>query len=64
MVMIDPNKTILNVPQGRSSGNRSNVKKGEFDSIFRKVADSATIKDAAAGSNPIAFRCSPGPICH
>jgi hypothetical protein len=52
MVMIDPNKTILNVPQGRSSGNRSNVKKGEFDSIFRKVADSATIKDAAAEATP------------
>ena len=48
MVTVDPSKTILNVPESNSAGNRSNVKKGEFDSVFKEVVNSASIKDAAA----------------
>ena len=50
MVTIDPGKTILDITPGKPSTNRSNVKRGEFDSIFQKVVDSKTTEGAGAAS--------------
>lgn len=44
MVTIDPDKSILNVHEGSKTPNRSKLQKGEFDSVFREVAGSTSIK--------------------
>ncbi|BBO67088.1 hypothetical protein DSCA_10180 [Desulfosarcina alkanivorans] len=68
MVSIDPDKTILNITEGNPSARRSNVKKGEFDSIFRKAVDSTSTGGAGAVSaqpvselRPARFTTAPPP---
>ena len=46
MVTIDPDKSIPNIQDGNKASNRSKVQKGEFDSVFREVADSTSMKRA------------------
>jgi len=44
MVTIDPNKPILNTTEPNRAESRSNVKKGEFDALFRQAVDSTEVK--------------------
>lgn len=52
MVIIDPNKPILNHTESDRTGSRSNAKKGEFDAIFRQAVDSTEFKHAGTESTP------------
>jgi hypothetical protein len=68
MVTIDPDKSIPNIQEGNKASNRSKIQKGEFDSVFRKVADSTEIKSAEVESThfisnlrPAQFTTEPSP---
>lgn len=50
MVTIEPDKPILNVTARNQAENRSTVKKGEFESIFRQTVDATEVKGAEASS--------------
>ena len=68
MVTIDPDKSIPNIQDGNKASNRSKVQKGEFDSVFREAADSASMKRAELESTrfisnlrPAQFVTEPSP---
>jgi hypothetical protein len=68
MVTIDPDKAILNIQEGNKTPNRSKVNKGEFDTVFRDVADSTSINSAEVESThlisnlrPAQFATEPSP---
>jgi hypothetical protein len=68
MVTIDPDKSISTIPDGNSASTRSTVQQGEFDSVFREVADSTPIQGAEAepthfidNLRPAQFNAEPSP---
>ena len=68
MVTIDPDKSIPIIPDGNKASTRSKVQQGEFDSVFREVADSTSIQGVAVESThfisnlrPAQFATEPSP---
>jgi len=59
MVTIDPEKPILNIMEHKKAENRSPVKKGEFDAIFRQAVDSKEGKDVKIESTPFNSQIRP-----
>ena len=59
MVTIDPNKPILNTGEHNQAESQSNVKKGEFDAIFRQAVDSTEFKGAKTESAPFLSEIRP-----
>ena len=59
MVTIDPNKPILNTGEHNRAESQSNVKKGEFDAIFRQAVDSTEFKGAKTESAPFLSEIRP-----
>ena len=68
MVTIDPNKPMLNATEPNRAESRSNVKKGEFDALFRQAVDSTEAKGVETESarfisqiRPVQFTTDPLP---